>query len=79
MRRKKAKLNVEDTLAVTNELLLAILNQLNSLELILADANMGKTNMRYSSSLIDKDQQVLNVMAELVNGKIEKYFKKDVE
>ena len=60
----------ENPILITNELLLALLNQLYSIELLLADVYNGKANLRYSNELLDKDQQVLNAMADIVKGKI---------
>lgn len=55
-----------ETNLVTNELLLAILNQLYSVELLLADVYNGKANLRYSNEMLDKDKQILDMMADLV-------------
>lgn len=56
---------------ITNELLLALLNQLYSIELILADVYSGKANLRYSNRLLEKDSEVLeqltDVMKEVIN------------
>ena len=55
-----------ETNLVTNELLLAILNQLYSVELLLADVYNGKANLRYSNDMLEKDKQILDMMADLV-------------
>ena len=55
-----------ETNLVTNELLLAILNQLYSVELLLADVYNGKANLRYSNEMLEKDKQLLDMMADLV-------------
>lgn len=57
-----------ETNLVTNELLLAILNQLYSVELLLADVYNGKANLRYSNEMLDKDKQLLDMMADLVKA-----------
>lgn len=57
-----------ETQLITNELLLAILNELYSVELLLADVYNGKANLRYSNEMLDKDEQVLGMMADLVKN-----------
>lgn len=57
-----------ETQLITNELLLAILNELYSVELLLADVYNGKANLRYSNDMLDKDEQVLGMMADLVKN-----------
>jgi hypothetical protein len=55
-----------ETAKITNELLLALLNQLYSIELILADAYCGKANLRYSNAILEKDSEVLEQLTSLV-------------
>lgn len=55
---------------LTNELLLALLNQLYSIELMLADVYNGKANLRYSNEMLDKDRQVLAGLTELVKSNL---------
>lgn len=57
-----------ETQLITNELLLAILNELYSVELLLADVYNGKANLRYSNDMLNKDEQVLGMMADLVKN-----------
>lgn len=54
-------------LMVTNELLLALLNQLYSIELLLADVYNGKANLRYSNDMLEKDRQILDSFTELID------------
>lgn len=60
---------------ITNELLLALLNQLYSIELMLADVYIGKANLRYSNQMLDNDQKVLDMLTELVKGDIKQSVK----
>lgn len=59
---------------LTNELLLALLNQLYSIELMLADVYNGKANLRYSNETLDKDRQVLADLTELVKSNLAETF-----
>lgn len=59
---------------LTNELLLALLNQLYSIELMLADVYNGKANMRYSNEILDRDRQVLAGLMELVKSNLKETF-----
>lgn len=52
---------------LTNQLLLAILNNLYSLELLLADAFADKTNLRYSSRMLNNDSDMLDTMSSALN------------
>lgn len=60
---------------ITNELLLALLNQLYSIELMLADVYIGKANLRYSNQMLNNDQKVLDMLTELVKGDIKESVK----
>ena len=51
---------------IVNELLVAILNQMYSIELLLADAYSGKANLRYSNEILAKDKEVLDGCIDLV-------------
>ena len=57
---------IVETTKITNELLLALLNQLYSIELLLADAHCGKANLRYSNAILEKDGEVLEQLTSLV-------------
>lgn len=57
---------MKDNTIITNELLLAILSQMYSLELLLADVYNGKANLRYSNEVLDRDNKVLNALTDLV-------------
>lgn len=59
---------------ITNELLLALLNQLYSIELMLADVYNGKANLRYSNEMLDRDRQVLADLTELVKSNLAEAF-----
>ena len=50
---------------LTNELLLGILDELYSIELILADVFNGKT-LRYTGEMLDKDGQVVEALMNAV-------------
>lgn len=54
-------------LTITNELLLALLNQLYSIELLLADVYNGKANLRYSNDMLEKDRQILDSFTDLID------------
>ena len=56
---------------ITNELLLAILNQLYSVELLLADVYNGKANLRYSNEILERDKQVLDALSDVVKNDLE--------
>lgn len=56
---------------ITNELLLAILNQLYSVELLLADVYNGKANLRYSNEILERDRQVLDALSDIVKNDLE--------
>ena len=56
---------------ITNELLLAILNQLYSVELLLADVYNGKANLRYSNEILERDKQVLDALSDIVKNDLE--------
>lgn len=64
----------KDTKLITNELLLAILDQLYSVELLLADVYNGKANLRYSNSILENDSLRLESLRKIVEENI-----KDVE
>lgn len=51
---------------ITNELLLALLSEMYSIELLLADVYIGKANLRYSNTMLDNDKEVLDSLAEIV-------------
>lgn len=67
----KMKKNNEMQL-VTNELLLGILNQMYSIELLLADVYCGKANLRYSNEMLDKDKQILDQFRDLLENTVKK-------
>lgn len=71
MKETKMKKNSEMQL-VSNELLLGILNQMYSIELLLADVYCGKANLRYSNEMLDKDKQILDQLRDLVEGIVKK-------
>lgn len=56
----------KETALITNELLLAILSQMHSIELILADVYNGKANLRFSNAVLEKDAELLQQLGELV-------------
>lgn len=51
---------------ITNELLLALLSEMYSIELLLADVYIGKANLRYSNTMLDNDKEVLDALTEIV-------------
>ena len=55
--------------AINTELMLAILSQLYSIELLLADVFNGKANLRYSNDMLEKDKEVLDNCIDLVTTK----------
>lgn len=59
-------------LTITNELLLALLNQMYSMELMLADVYNEKANLRYSNAILEKDKQILDSFTELMNNMVKK-------
>ena len=54
---------------IVNELLVAILSQMYSIELLLADVYNGKANLRYSNEMLEKDKEVLDNCIDLVTTK----------
>lgn len=69
---------MKDTTTLTNNLLLAILNQLYSIELLLADAYNGKANLRYSNKILAQDNQLLKDISDMV-AKVNKEVMKNDE
>lgn len=60
----------KETALITNELLLAILNQMYSIELMLADVYNGKANLRYSNSILYKDAEIVERLKEIVEESV---------
>lgn len=61
--------------AINAELMLAILSQLYSIELLLADVFNGKANLRYSNEMLERDKNILDTLADIVEDNIKKEFK----
>lgn len=61
--------------AINAELMLAILSQLYSIELLLADVFNGKANLRYSNEMLERDKNILDTLADIVGDNIKKEFK----
>ena len=57
---------MDNKLDITNELLLALMNQIYSLELLLSDVYIGKANLRYSNEALENDKKIIDMMKELV-------------
>lgn len=67
---KGVKMKKKDTALITNELLFALLNQLYSIELILADVYNGKANLRYSNMILERDKEVIDALSEIISEDI---------
>lgn len=63
--------------AISTELMLAILSQLYSIELLLADVFNGKANLRYSNEMLERDKNILDTLADIVGDNIKKEFKRE--
>lgn len=60
----------KNTTLITNELLLSILDQLYSIELLLADVYSGKANLRYSNAILDNDALKIESLRKIVEENI---------
>lgn len=66
---------MKEQLMLTNELLLALLSQTYSIELLLADVFNGKANLRYSNASLDKDKELLELLTKLVRSSTKENLK----
>ena len=66
---------MKEQLMLTNELLLALLSQTYSIELLLADVFSGKANLRYSNASLDKDKELLELLTKLVRSSTKENLK----